>query len=719
MADERSGAAEAAGLETKVLVFQFGTYRGTVNAEGLRHGQGRLQYNNGNVYEGAWADGAPNGTGTKSWANGDRYEGQWAAGKRHGHGRYTFAAGGQYEGGYVDDLPDGQGRWEANGEVYEGGYRKGQRCGMGTETFQKEGQTVRYEGTWFGGKREGVGRLIFQDGSRWEGIFSGGERKQGTLYNADGRPVSAPPSPGKASSPGRPAPAPGSPPAAASCPAAGSPTAAGRSPAAGAACAAPAVQPAAEAAAEGATWSGVGEWIYGGGDSYRILQQDGGLFYSQTAGGRRWEAPLRPPKQDSAHGAQWEAALPHGVLSLRHDPAANQMHSVFADAESGELWEHTAFPPMQGAPRGVTGRSADPGTRADLMAQLSAMGGPGNQMMGAFKGFEAFGENITKSLDHATGGLDALQSQLDQLCAAIGDVVEDAEDGTGNPEDLALGADSPPGAARGAKPLRRPPGSPPGRAAGPRKAERAASPAAAEDDDGLGELSDEELAAAMRELGLGGLGSLNALAGLGGLGASGGGLDGDTGDLSALGLGGLGQQLAQLEQVTKTLGALKGLEGVDGLEGLDELQGLDGLAGLQGLLQGELPAQCGGAPSAVEELPDDDEPPLSNAAPAGSRGHGHSHGGGGHGHSHTAGGCCAHQHSHGHAAASRQPAAMERAPITQDELAECSKVNEDLSEQVASAEAWLKKFQMSSGGGGAPGAASSAGGGGKKKKKRK
>ncbi|GHU12608.1 hypothetical protein FACS189449_06580 [Alphaproteobacteria bacterium] len=59
IADSAHGAAAA----TVVIAFDGGNYEGPVNAAGLRHGQGVVEYQNGH-FEGMFENGAINGPGT-------------------------------------------------------------------------------------------------------------------------------------------------------------------------------------------------------------------------------------------------------------------------------------------------------------------------------------------------------------------------------------------------------------------------------------------------------------------------------------------------------------------------------------------------------------------------------------------------------------------------------------------------------------------------------
>lgn len=104
------------------------TYRGNfvVDASGALNGIGRIEWRNGNVYEGPvtnnqltgvgkffWSNGdryegdlvnaEPHGQGTYFYKNGDRYVGPWQRGQKHGQARYTYADGSYWEGQYVND----------------------------------------------------------------------------------------------------------------------------------------------------------------------------------------------------------------------------------------------------------------------------------------------------------------------------------------------------------------------------------------------------------------------------------------------------------------------------------------------------------------------------------------------------------------------------------------------------------------------------------------
>ena len=120
-----------------------------------RHGQGRVQYECGNVFIGQWVDDLREGFGTFWYACGDKYEGQWKAGKYEGAGKYTGSGSGgaslggdSYEGEWKADEPHGHGRYtyRETGEAYEGQWREGKYHGEGS--FYGVDGAVKVEGEW-------------------------------------------------------------------------------------------------------------------------------------------------------------------------------------------------------------------------------------------------------------------------------------------------------------------------------------------------------------------------------------------------------------------------------------------------------------------------------------------------------------------------------------------------------------------------------------------
>ena len=67
-------------------------FEGIVDDMDRQTGYGRIEYRNGDSYEGDWWLGEYDGRGRKEYANGDWYYGGWEEGKMHGKGTFNLAA---------------------------------------------------------------------------------------------------------------------------------------------------------------------------------------------------------------------------------------------------------------------------------------------------------------------------------------------------------------------------------------------------------------------------------------------------------------------------------------------------------------------------------------------------------------------------------------------------------------------------------------------------
>ena len=122
------GAAADSGGTGKELVGWIGDYKG------YGAGRGQRVYVKGGVregsYEGEFHDGVRHGQGKFVWPNGNVYEGEWREGRREGHGRFAYANGDAYEGQWHDDLKHGIGRFAcADRNIYEGEWREDKKHG--------------------------------------------------------------------------------------------------------------------------------------------------------------------------------------------------------------------------------------------------------------------------------------------------------------------------------------------------------------------------------------------------------------------------------------------------------------------------------------------------------------------------------------------------------------------------------------------------------------
>ncbi|MFO1323705.1 MAG: C13 family peptidase [Burkholderiales bacterium] len=147
-----------------------GRYFGPL-VNGRMHGQGRLEWDGGEVYEGGFVNGRFSGRGRWQSAYGDVYEGEYANGAKSGVGKFTRRDGSVYVGEFRADEMNGRGHYEMpGGDVYDGQFRDGMFDGDGTYARR----TDTYRGSFKFGMFEGIGELVLANGSRYRGEFARG-----------------------------------------------------------------------------------------------------------------------------------------------------------------------------------------------------------------------------------------------------------------------------------------------------------------------------------------------------------------------------------------------------------------------------------------------------------------------------------------------------------------------------------------------------------------
>ena len=167
------GAMRGASLHGKgEYVSKSFKYEGDFS-EGLKHGAGTYQWENGDRYQGHFSDDRPDGRGKYQFANGDAYEGEVKAGVIIGRGTYVAKSGDVFEGSFVNGKPHGVGvyRFAATGDRYEGEMEQGKMQGKG-RYHSKNGDRV--EAPFVDGKPQGKGVYYFSNGDRYEGDIEGG-----------------------------------------------------------------------------------------------------------------------------------------------------------------------------------------------------------------------------------------------------------------------------------------------------------------------------------------------------------------------------------------------------------------------------------------------------------------------------------------------------------------------------------------------------------------
>jgi hypothetical protein len=112
----------------KVLFADNNSYVGEVSNY-LPNGNGNMTFNNGNVFDGVWANGNPS-LGKMTFKNGQVYSGQWDANTFQGEGTLTYADGLRYKGMWSKGAIAGDGVFTmADGTTVEGSWELSERRG--------------------------------------------------------------------------------------------------------------------------------------------------------------------------------------------------------------------------------------------------------------------------------------------------------------------------------------------------------------------------------------------------------------------------------------------------------------------------------------------------------------------------------------------------------------------------------------------------------------
>lgn len=163
MADDEEEVGEEENLNN------LGSYEGDRNEKNERHGFGKANLPNGDIYEGQYQNGKRHGNGTYRFNNHARYVGDYVRNKRHGKGIFYYPDGSKYEGDWNENVREGYGTYTyPNGDTYEGEWKNHQRHGKGTYTYAAT--KAQYVGIWNAGKRHGPGELHFGE-YRYSGKF--------------------------------------------------------------------------------------------------------------------------------------------------------------------------------------------------------------------------------------------------------------------------------------------------------------------------------------------------------------------------------------------------------------------------------------------------------------------------------------------------------------------------------------------------------------------
>lgn len=154
------------------------------------------------VFKGHLVNGKPEGEGSIVWDNCEKYNGNWKDGEKHGQGHDYFISDyfwpqyeifqynyGEYEGTFSEGFRQGSGIMKYyDGGVYEGSWHKDMRCGHGKMDLSLgiNQLYLTYEGQWGDDHIQGMGTMIYCDGSKFEGEWRCGSPWKGKYTKANG-----------------------------------------------------------------------------------------------------------------------------------------------------------------------------------------------------------------------------------------------------------------------------------------------------------------------------------------------------------------------------------------------------------------------------------------------------------------------------------------------------------------------------------------------------
>jgi len=137
---------------------------------GIRHGFGKVIWDDGNVYEGDFVNDKFWGKGKLIHTDGHLYEGDFVNDSFHGKGKLTYANNTFYEGEFLNSKFHGKGKLTLpDGNIYKGEFENGNFHGKGKLTYV-DGNI--YEGDFVNGIFQGKGKLTYVDGKVKKGKWS-------------------------------------------------------------------------------------------------------------------------------------------------------------------------------------------------------------------------------------------------------------------------------------------------------------------------------------------------------------------------------------------------------------------------------------------------------------------------------------------------------------------------------------------------------------------
>ena len=115
----RKELGRASQIEEVEVIRNGRKVTGVINEDSID--DGKIEFENGDLYSGAIWEGCAHGKGRMQYKNGDVYHGRFLKNQREGEGVLQFASGNLYRGTFKNNVFDGEGIFKfKNGNLYKG-----------------------------------------------------------------------------------------------------------------------------------------------------------------------------------------------------------------------------------------------------------------------------------------------------------------------------------------------------------------------------------------------------------------------------------------------------------------------------------------------------------------------------------------------------------------------------------------------------------------------
>ena len=164
------GEWENGNLKFGRIINNIGIYIGQIS-DNCFNGEGKIEYANGDFFEGYFSKGEKHGQGVFKYFDGCVYTGMFQNNEMQGEGEFKWKDGNYYKGGFLKGILNGKGLFKhINGNIYNGDFMHGYFHGNGI--FFWNGVEEYYKGEYSSGKKNGQGLYKFKNGDIYIGQWS-------------------------------------------------------------------------------------------------------------------------------------------------------------------------------------------------------------------------------------------------------------------------------------------------------------------------------------------------------------------------------------------------------------------------------------------------------------------------------------------------------------------------------------------------------------------